>query len=193
VASNQKRIATRAPDDAWRRLGELLEERRRIGLGYQFRPAFAKERGINIRRVQDIENSYRPNTFPAGSLREIARAYDVSYESVTAVLRGEADKLSPAEPVLAPVPAAPGSDSRRTAPADGEDKIVTVIPLPAGTAGPTQLPAPFTVELGDGQVTLTGDTLMTGAQAHVIIAALRKAFGEPPGQPGPDGASAPAP
>lgn len=78
----------------------------------------------NVRLVSDIENSYRPDTYPAGTLRQIAGYYGVAYESMLAVLHGEADKLIPAEPVppsMPSAPAAPGSDSRRTSQAIGED------------------------------------------------------------------------
>ena len=92
-----RRPVVRAPDDAWKRLGELLQLRR-AELGYRRRPAFTREHGINIRLVTDIENAYRPNTFLTPTLREIAQAYQVTYESVIAVLGGKADELAPALP-----------------------------------------------------------------------------------------------
>jgi hypothetical protein len=94
-----------AGEEAWRRLGELLQ-RRRSDLGYRRRPAFTRDHGINIRLVTDIENVYRPNTFLTPTLQQIARAYAVTYDSMVAVLRGEADELAPAEPTPS-VPAAP--------------------------------------------------------------------------------------
>jgi hypothetical protein len=96
-----RRPVVRAPDDAWQRLGELLQLRR-AELGYKRRPAFTKERGINIRLVTDIENAYRPNTFLTPTLREIAQAYQVTYESVIAVLGKNADELAPsaADPLM---------------------------------------------------------------------------------------------
>jgi hypothetical protein len=93
--ASDRRPVVRAPDDAWQRLGELLQLRR-AELGYKRRPAFTKERGINIRLVTDIENAYRPNTFLTPTLREIAQAYQVTYESVIAVLGRAADELAPA-------------------------------------------------------------------------------------------------
>jgi hypothetical protein len=87
-----RRPVVRAPDAAWRRLGELLQLRR-AELGYQRRPAFTRAAGINIRLVTDIENAYRPNTFLTPTLREIARAYQVSYDSLIAVLLGHDDGL----------------------------------------------------------------------------------------------------
>lgn len=128
---NRKRIGIRAPADAWKHLGELLEAHRRVELGYRSRGKFAAGRlpptpsgNANVRLVSDIENSYRPDTYPAGTLRQIAGYYGVAYESMLAVLHGEADKLIPAEPVppsMPSAPAAPGSDSRRTSQAIGED------------------------------------------------------------------------
>jgi len=90
-----RRPVVRAPEDAWRRLGELLQLRR-AELGYKRRPAFTREHGINIRLVTDIENAYRPNTFLTPTLREIARAYEVTYDSLIAVLGKRADELTPA-------------------------------------------------------------------------------------------------
>jgi hypothetical protein len=131
VPPNRKRIGIRAPADAWKHLGELLEAHRRVELGYRSRGKFAAGRlpptpsgNANVRLVSDIENSYRPDTYPAGTLRQIAGYYGVAYESMLAVLHGEADKLIPAEPVppsMPSAPAAPGSDSRRTSQAIGED------------------------------------------------------------------------
>jgi hypothetical protein len=92
-----RRPVVRAPDDAWQRLGELLQLRR-AELGYRRRPAFTREHGINIRLVTDIENAYRPNTFLTPTLREIAQAYQVTYDSVIAVLGKTADELTPATP-----------------------------------------------------------------------------------------------
>jgi hypothetical protein len=93
--ASDRRPVVRAPDDAWQRLGELLQLRR-AELGYKRRPAFTKERGINIRLVTDIENAYRPNTFLTPTLREIAQAYQVTYDSLIAVLGRAADELAPA-------------------------------------------------------------------------------------------------
>ena len=95
-----RRPVIRGPEDAWQRLGELLQLRR-AELGYKRRPAFVKERGINIRLVTDIENAYRPNTFLTPTLREIAAAYRVTYDSVVAVILGHDDELIPA-PAAAP-------------------------------------------------------------------------------------------
>jgi hypothetical protein len=122
VPPNRKRIGIRAPADAWKHLGELLEAHRRVELGYRSRGKFAAGRlpptpsgNANVRLVSDIENSYRPDTYPAGTLRQIAGYYGVAYESMLAVLHGEADKLIPAEPVPPSMPSAR--------------------PLPAATAG----------------------------------------------------------
>jgi hypothetical protein len=101
-----RRPVVRAPDAAWKRLGELLQLRR-AELGYKRRPAFTREHGINIRLVTDIENAYRPNTFLTPTLREIAQAYQVTYESLVAVLNEKAGRLTPAAPAALPVPAGP--------------------------------------------------------------------------------------
>jgi hypothetical protein len=92
-----RRPVVRAPEAAWQRLGELLQLRR-AELGYKRRPAFTREHGINIRLVTDIENAYRPNTFLTPTLREIAQAYEVTYDSLIAVLGGKAAALAPAVP-----------------------------------------------------------------------------------------------
>jgi hypothetical protein len=113
-----RRPVVRAPDDAWKRLGELLQLRR-AELGYRRRPAFTREHGINIRLVTDIENAYRPNTFLTPTLREIAQAYQVTYESLVAVLGKKADELTPAVPSVLPVSGEPpgwmASDEARSA------------------------------------------------------------------------------
>ena len=95
--ASDRRPVIRGSDDAWQRLGELLQLRR-AELGYHRRPAFTREHGINIRLVTDIENAYRPNTFLTPTLREIAQAYQVSYDSVIAVLLGHDDELIPVTP-----------------------------------------------------------------------------------------------
>ena len=129
LASNRKRLGIQGPEDAWKRLGELLEEWRRVQLSYKFRTKFAEARlpetpdgNPNVRLVTDIENSLRPNRWPAGTLKEIAAAYGVTYESVLAVLQGEAGGLILAKTAPPPAPAAPGRNSGRTPPVTGEDK-----------------------------------------------------------------------
>lgn len=107
-----RRPVVRAPDAAWQRLGELLQLRRG-DLGYRRRPAFTREHGINIRLVTDIENAYRPNTFLNPTLADIARAYQVTYDSVLAVLAGNADELAPASPAPDRLP--PTADPARVA------------------------------------------------------------------------------
>ena len=110
--ASDRRPVIRGPEDAWKRLGELLQLRR-AELGYRRRPAFTREHGINIRLVTDIENAYRPNTFLTPTLREIAQAYQVTYESLIAVLNKAADELIPASP---PAPdAGPPMDPARAA------------------------------------------------------------------------------
>lgn len=95
--TSDRRPVIRGPEAAWKRLGELLQLRRGE-LGYKRRPAFTREREINIRLVTDIENAYRPNTFLTPTLREIAAAYAVTYDSMVAVILGHDDELIPAAP-----------------------------------------------------------------------------------------------
>ena len=95
MAAKDRRPVIKGPDGAWKRLGELLQLRR-AELGYRRRPAFTRERDINIRLVTDIENAYRPNTFLTPTLREIAQAYAVTYDSIVAVVLGHDDELIPA-------------------------------------------------------------------------------------------------
>jgi hypothetical protein len=135
VAPNRKRLGISAPEHRWKVLGELLEEWRRVEHGHRSRRAFAEARlprtaegNPNVRLVTDIENNLRPNHWPAGTLRELARAYQVTYNSIGAVLRGEADRLSPAEAALPPATAVPGTDSRRTPPVTGEDNSAATWP-----------------------------------------------------------------
>jgi hypothetical protein len=102
-----RRPVIRAPEDRWRLLGELLQLRR-SELGYRRRPAFTKDRDINIRLVADIENAYRPNTFLNPTLQEIAQAYQVTYDSIVAVLGEKTGRLTPVLPAV-PQAAGPGS------------------------------------------------------------------------------------
>jgi hypothetical protein len=133
VAPNRKRHAIDAARERWLLLGELLQGRRQE-LGYRHRPEFARGRlppteqgNPNTRLVADVEMGYR-DTFPPGTLRELARAYGVNYESAIAVLRGEADGLIPAKPALPPAPTTPGSDGRKASPANGEDNAAASWP-----------------------------------------------------------------
>jgi hypothetical protein len=120
LAPNHKRHAVTADGGRWRLLGELLQGRRQE-LGFKFRPAFARERlpltddgNPNTRLVADIENAYdsRINTFPAGTLRLLAGAYEATYDSVLAVLAGKADALVPAAPAAPPDDSLPLSPAR---------------------------------------------------------------------------------
>jgi hypothetical protein len=111
---SDRRPVVRAPEAAWRRLGELLQLRR-AELGYKRRPGFTRDRDINIRLVTDIENAYRPNTFLTATLREISQAYAVTYESLTAVLAGTADALDPAAPLASVTELPPMTSGARIA------------------------------------------------------------------------------
>lgn len=99
-----------APLEGRRLLGALLGQRR-AELGYTHWPAFARDRlpltpsgNPNTRLLADIEKAYRDN-FPEPRLRQLARAYGVTYESLTAVAHLRARALSPASPAAVPEPA----------------------------------------------------------------------------------------
>ena len=95
----RRKVTVTAPRDAWKRLGELLTDRRK-DLGYTYRVPFDKVSNVNQRMQADIEMAAkaRVDHFTDGSLRKIARGYQVTYGSMLAVLRGEADVLTPAPP-----------------------------------------------------------------------------------------------
>lgn len=101
MASKAQRAVTGVPPERWAQFGEALLAWREDVLGYQVRGRFADDRDINIRLVQDLEKSYRPGTYTKWSLREAARAYKITYESVLAFLRGNADRLYPVQDIPA--------------------------------------------------------------------------------------------
>ena len=72
----------------------------------------------------DIEKAYesRVNTFPPGTLRRIAEVYEVTYESVLAVLGGKAGELAPAAPP-APGDSPPAFPARAASDRDWFDPI----------------------------------------------------------------------
>ncbi len=78
------------------RLGVLLQ-RRRSELGYATNglQPFAREHGISWRGIYDIEKARRDG-FMVSKLDEYARAYEVTYDSLVAVGRGEAAGLAAA-------------------------------------------------------------------------------------------------
>lgn len=90
-------------------LGRLLK-RRRAALGYRHVPAFVRDRDINTRMVGDIEHGRR-DTYTYPSLHDdVARAYDVTYESMIDVVWSDAGELVPASVAPAdPGPAAPAA------------------------------------------------------------------------------------
>lgn len=144
MASNSKRPAIVAADQAWERLGELLK-RRRTRLGYKYRPPFAAARGINLRMVTDIESAPRSRvSFQVPTMQQIAEAYGVTYESIAAVLREEADELAPAQAAAVPAAGIPGaglpmSAEARAAAAPYADRIwERLVDLAAsGVTGPS--------------------------------------------------------
>jgi hypothetical protein len=88
------------PRTARLRGGMLLAARREVYFGMKHRTEFAEARKAELssrsgwRLVSDLENAWRDN-FAADTLANIARAYAVTFESMVAVLRGEADALVP--------------------------------------------------------------------------------------------------
>lgn len=88
-------MTSKADDGDWKRLGEQLILRRiQIDPKYRVRTVFARERGINYKLAADVETGYRAD-FATATLAEIARAYEVTYESIGEALRG--GDLVPAE------------------------------------------------------------------------------------------------
>ena len=104
----RRHVTVTAPPHRWKLLGELLTDRR-TDLGYTYRVPFDKASGVNQRMQADIEKAAkdRIDHFTDGSLRKIARGYQVTLASMLAVLRGDADQLEPAAPAAVrslPVP-----------------------------------------------------------------------------------------
>jgi hypothetical protein len=100
-----------APVVGRRLLGTLLQQRR-VELGYTHRPAFARDRlpltpsgNPNTRLLADLEEAYRDN-FPEPRLRQLARAYQVTFESMVDIAHLRHNLLIPAAPE-APSPGIP--------------------------------------------------------------------------------------
>ena len=105
-----------APAEGRELLGALLAQRRKE-LGYTHWPAFARDRlpltpqgNPNTRLLADIEKAYRKR-FPEPTLRHLAQAYQVDYQSVIDVAHLRARTLTPLRP------AAPGGDPPFDSPA----------------------------------------------------------------------------
>lgn len=146
--ASDRRPVIRGSEDAWKRLGELLQLRR-AELGYHRRPAFTRDHGINIRLVTDVENAYRPNTFLTPTLREIAQAYEVTYDSVVAVILEHGDELIPASP------------ARLTA---GQDGWVP----PIADKARRDADAPYAMEIMERLLALAGGGVTDPAGAQVF-------------------------
>jgi hypothetical protein len=113
-----------APAEGRELLGALLAQRRKE-LGYTHWPAFARDRlpltpqgNPNTRLLADIEKAYRKR-FPEPTLRQLARAYQVDYRSLTDVAHLRAGALVPAPPASAP--AGPAGLPAAAPPAAGQD------------------------------------------------------------------------
>lgn len=112
MASKAQRAVPDVTDpEAWRRFGRALRDWREDVLGYDTQVAFAADRGINLKLVRSLENGYKPGASTKASMQKAARAWQVTYGSMLAFLRGEADRLVPAGAALVPavpLPAALG-------------------------------------------------------------------------------------
>jgi hypothetical protein len=84
-------------------LGSRLERRRRI-LGHTWRTTFERDSGVNKRLAADIEKAAkdRVNHFMPGTFQLVAEGYQVTEESMRAILKGEAEDLAPAPPAAPP-------------------------------------------------------------------------------------------
>ena len=89
-----------APAEGRELLGALLAQRRKE-LGYTHWPAFARDRlpltpqgNPNTRLLADIEKAYR-SRFPEPTLRHLAQAYQVDYQSLIDVAHQRARALAP--------------------------------------------------------------------------------------------------
>lgn len=103
MPANRRRRAATAPRERWVLLGKLLEGRRRE-LGHTYRSTFADASNVNSRMQADFESAAkkRVNRFMPGSFQLVANGYQVTEESMRAVLRGEMDYLVPAAPAALP-------------------------------------------------------------------------------------------
>jgi hypothetical protein len=122
------------------RIGQLgaLLRLRRAALGYRHVPAFVRDRHINTRMVGDIEHGRR-DTYTYPTLADVAAAYDVTYDSMMAVVWSGAGELVPATPAAVPamLPAAPGRL------ADGQDGWQPPIADPVRLAADAPYSAPI--------------------------------------------------
>lgn len=109
--------------EAWTRLGDLLRARRQVlDPRYGNRRLFVRERGepddisenktVNEKLVYDIEGGPRwgRKGFTAAKLAAVARAYDVTLDSVAAALDGGELEPAPARAPRQVRPAPPGGD-----------------------------------------------------------------------------------
>ena len=113
-ANRKHRAVDTASAERWALLGLQLRARR-LELGYPVRKAFAKTKGLvtdkgapNVRMINAMENNERPGSYAPGRLEQFARAYEVTAESVYALLDGKTDELEPATAASPRQFAAPG-------------------------------------------------------------------------------------
>jgi hypothetical protein len=97
----------------WIRLGQLMR-RRRGQLGYQYRNRFAADRArllgqpaLSVKNMIEIEEpppARRPGSWMQETLERIALFYDTTFDSMMAVVRGEASHLDAPEAGPGPGP-----------------------------------------------------------------------------------------
>jgi hypothetical protein len=79
------------PNEAWRRLGRMLERRRgELGYGFRQRARFARERGsgmISVKTISRLENGERAS-YPESTIGTVEAMYQWSPGSVERVLTG---------------------------------------------------------------------------------------------------------
>jgi transcriptional regulator with XRE-family HTH domain len=104
--------------DQWRRLGELLTDRRTaIDNAYSVRAEFLRVTGLSKKMAERLETG-KPGNYHSSSLAKIARAYQVTRDSIAAALAG--GDLVPVRDFTA----GPSSDALVRAGASASDLVV---------------------------------------------------------------------
>jgi hypothetical protein len=107
------------PNDAWLRLGRMLERRRgELGYGFRQRARFARERGggmISVKTISRLENGERAS-YPESTVGTVEAMYQWSPGSVERVLTGG----EPNPLLLGPAPDRDPITSPSASPTPGE-------------------------------------------------------------------------
>lgn len=95
MPSSRERAVTGVPDDRWTAFGAALAQRRENVLGYPTLAAMSQARDINYRLIQELESNSpaRVNSYTVMTMRNVARAYRVTYASILDFLHGRRDDL----------------------------------------------------------------------------------------------------